>query len=158
MKRHKSFIQELASVLHMDRYQRDSQENKNSLEQIQMNIDKIQSDGHKLQNHANQYQMDRDETLRRAQRYTEDRNKFMAGFEKIQEYRNQTRYTSIIEWLGASKSTVVDHYEYCRVREQNPESGQWILGHENMENWIDPDVLPPSSILWLTGIMGAGMF
>src|ERR1700760_2774636 len=110
--------------------------------------------------HISQYQMDREETSRRVQRYIEDRNKIFAEFEKMQEDRSQKRCTDIYKWLGASTSTTVDHDGYCRVREQNPSSqcGQWIFGHENMENWIDPDVLPPSSILWLTGIMGAGMF
>jgi hypothetical protein len=128
------------------------------LEQLQKNISQIQSDGEKLQNHANQYQMDREETLRRVQRYIEDRNKILTEFEKIQEDISQRRCIDVVEWLGASKSTTVDHYGYCRVREQYPKSGQWILGQEHMKNWIDPDVLPPSSILWLTGIMGAGMF
>lgn len=136
MKSQKRYIKEWAAALHNEQHQRDSLS---------------------LQAHINQYQKDREEILRLVQQYMVDRNRIFSEFDIMQNERTRQKCAEIVEWLGAYPSTSADHDEKCSTREQVHNSGQWILKHEKMENWIDPDLMPPSSILWLTGIMGAGM-
>jgi hypothetical protein len=139
IKRHERLVRDIATALHIEQDQKDSQEIKIGILRLQESIN-----------------LNRETTSHLLQKHIQDRSKTFAEFKLAKVYRLRKTCDDIIEWLGASKSTVVDHDEYRRVRNQINGSGNWILKHEKMENWVDTEIMPPSSILLLTGIMGAG--
>ena len=83
-------------------------------------------------------------------RDVEDRSR---SLEKQQEEEQWKKYVEILEWFSASKSTEADHAIFQEAR--SPETGEWILEDEKVQNWLELDV-PQSSIIWINGIPGAG--
>lgn len=62
---------------------------------------------------------------------------------------------SVREWLATGGHAQTDHEQFVGIRKAYPSTGNWILEHEFILNWIDADV-PTTPIVWMTGIPGAG--
>jgi hypothetical protein len=135
--RHDRLIQQVAQILHFEEFQRHSQS---------------------FQDYIKQYNIDTGEIFRLIETSRIDRDTISAEFERIQKSETRRKCIEVIAWFGASKSTTSDHERFRRTRKVVPSSGHWLLGHEKVENWINPDVIPTSSILWISGTMGIGMF
>ena len=87
------------------------------------------------------------------QQYELDGEERKKRFEKQEEEDLRKKYIEVREWFSAARSTVEDHDTFCRSRAAG--TGEWILTEEKVQNWMELDV-PESSILWLSGIPGAG--
>jgi hypothetical protein len=85
-----------------------------------------------------------------------ERDLFIAEFARMRDNESRRQLKEVIEWLGASKRTTIDHAEFSRRRKLVLGTGRWLLEHDKVINWINPQVVPPSSVLWINGIMGAG--
>lgn len=95
-------------------------------------------------------------TLLHLQQYQDDRVKLLDGLDRTEKAENNRKYKEVLEWVSGAKS-MVDHESTCEVRSDYPESGKWILKNEKFRNWRHAEG-PISSVLWLNGIPGAGMF
>jgi hypothetical protein len=135
--RHDRLIQQVAHILHFEEFQRHSQS---------------------FQDHIKQYNIDTTEIFRYIETYRINHDRIFAEFERIQNSETQRKCREVIAWFGASMSTTLDHERFRSTRNVVPSSGHWLLGHEKVENWINPDIIPTSSILWISGTMGIGMF
>ncbi|KAF3057116.1 Vegetative incompatibility protein HET-E-1 [Daldinia childiae] len=93
------------------------------------------------------------------QNYEYDRRKTQEEFEQAQAHRTSEKKAYIMQWMMAPKS-LLDHEFLCSVRKEqldvtNRQTAHWILQHNEIEAWVAPQV-PKSSIIWLSGIPGAG--
>ncbi len=105
--------------------------------------------------HYQQYQTDSQENDRHMRQYEQDRQEKLIRLEKQEEAEVQRKYLAVLEWFSGAQSTVEDHHTFQLTRSQYTGSGDWILNDEKVQNWIEPDT-PVSSILWISGIPGAG--
>ena len=106
--------------------------------------------------HFQQYQVDSQTTLCHIQRYEQDRLEKLMLLKKQEAAEMHKKYLAVLEWFSAAQSTVLDHHNFCDIRNKYAGSGDWILKTEKVQDWIEHDT-PISSILWLNGIPGAGM-
>lgn len=72
-----------------------------------------------------------------------------------EQEEERKKYLQVLEWFSASQSTLQDHNTFCGTRSNG--TGDWILKEEKVRNWLEVDT-PESSLLWINGIPGAGMF
>lgn len=95
----------------------------------------------------------------------------LAEFEEIQNHRQTAMNASgrekiarddqcqamVRQWLSAFPCDE-EQDRHRNTRSICPDSGRWLLDHENFQKWFDPDFLTfcPSPLLWLAGIPGAG--
>jgi len=70
-----------------------------------------------------------------------------------EEHRKKKK--AVKEWLAVGSQPQQDHENYGETRREFPSTGRWILKHEFVKDWIEADN-PPSPLLWLTGMPGAG--
>lgn len=92
-------------------------------------------------------------------RYEQDRLELYAWLKASERESRDAKFTRVLKWISAA-SADQDYEEHQRVLDELKErtkksSGQWILSNEEMESWLSPG-FPKSSILWVTGIAGAG--
>jgi hypothetical protein len=93
-------------------------------------------------------------TLLHFREYQEDRDRIFREFEKREEAENRERYHAVMQWL-CSADNAVEFDDACAARTDSAATGDWILRHPKVKEWKNDDV-PPSSILWINGIPGAG--
>jgi hypothetical protein len=111
------------------------------------------------------------DSIRHVQQYQLDIQTLWAKLDLQEEQRRRDNFLRVIDWLAVPRGAVArregtnaeqateqdeDHDKKCQLREANPGSGDWIMETEKMKNWIAGDDVPSSSIMWLTGIPGAG--
>jgi hypothetical protein len=129
LKSHKKFVEEQARLLQYRVYSQDRDQDRQA--------------GISLAESLRCYE----ETLRKL---SDDTNES----EKV-EYRK--RYADVVNWFAAPDVSQ-KHEATCRLRAEYGESGRWVLEKgRGLLEWKD-DEMPASSILWLNGIPGAGMF
>lgn len=95
-----------------------------------------------LQRHIDQYERDRVELLSKARK--EERRR-----------KEENRY-SVLTWMstpGVPQSEY--HAQFKKIRDENPDTGQWIVNEDKMSNWMNEEI-PTHSMLWLNGKKGAG--
>jgi hypothetical protein len=74
-----------------------------------------------------------------------------AALEKEQKYANTI---AVVAWLS-SVDVSEDHDAFVKVRQEFPDTGQWILRGPKIKEWLDAsDCSVP--MFWLNGIPGAG--
>ena len=71
------------------------------------------------------------------------------------EEASRQRQARVRSWLSA-EDMKLEHEHYTEVRQGFPGTGRWILEKRLVKRWLDLDD-NHSSLLWLTGIPGAGM-
>ena len=71
------------------------------------------------------------------------------------EEASRQRQARVRSWLSA-EDMKLEHEDYTEVRRDFPGTGRWILEKRPVKRWLDLDD-NHSSLLWLTGIPGAGM-
>lgn len=100
------------------------------------------------------------EYRRNFQEYRRDMSKLRQDLESRVEEENRKKYVQVMEWLSdiqnGKDQNGNDHESFCRIREEYPGTGLWILRHQHVPTWKEAEP-PVSSILWLNGIPGAGM-
>ncbi|KAM0210011.1 hypothetical protein ACHAQI_006123 [Fusarium lateritium] len=71
------------------------------------------------------------------------------------EGRRYHRHLAVDSWLRATKPDN-DQYRFSKIREDYPNTGQWLLDNQSFKEWFDPryPTIPP--LLWLNGLPGAG--
>jgi len=94
--------------------------------------------------------------LAHIQQYEQDRSATLEWLRKAEDAENDKKYLEVLNWFSAAQTIKSDHENFCQTRLPSTKSGEWILKHEKVQNWIEMDP-PVSSILWLNGIPGAGM-
>ena len=73
---------------------------------------------------------------------------------KLEDTDRKEKALSVLNWLS-STDVNLDQETYIAIREDDPDSGLWILHNEKIKAWANPDsALIPC--LWLNGIPGAG--
>lgn len=76
------------------------------------------------------------------------------NFRKLDVEERLRRKTHLLNWLSAP-DTAVDQEHGRTLREQYPNSGQWLLDDPTFQAWLEPAAVTNTS-LWITGIPGAG--
>jgi hypothetical protein len=72
--------------------------------------------------------------------------------------RHKEQLQDTLEWICAAPKTAVDtHTDRCEVREKYPETCDWIVKNDSVDNWLNVGT-PTHSILWINGSMGAGIY
>ncbi len=70
------------------------------------------------------------------------------------EEASRQRQARVRSWLSA-EDMKLEHEHYTEVRRGFPGTGRWILEKRLVKRWLELDD-SHSSLLWLTGIPGAG--
>lgn len=80
------------------------------------------------------------------------------SFENIAKAERSRRFLAVTEKLRPP-NTLSDHEGATEIRQDYPESGRWILQHPFLKDWIDfkCSKCPPTRVLWINGIPGAGI-
>jgi hypothetical protein len=107
--------------------------------------------------HYEQSQNDSQTVLAHIQKYEQDRSKKLELLKNQEEDDRNKKYFAVLTWFCAAQSTVSDHDNFRVARNPCSGSGGWILKHEKVQNWMEMDP-PMSSMLWINGIPGAGMY
>ena len=89
------------------------------------------------------------------QQYQQDRLEIIDRLKETETLERHRQYSKVMEWISGAQ-TGADHEACCAIRSEYPGSGQWILKHVKLQNWMEANA-PTSSVLWLNGIPGAGM-
>ena len=88
------------------------------------------------------------------QQYQVDRQMFFEKLNHLETAERKRNYSEVLQWfLGAN--ALLDHEDICKVRQEFPNSGAWLLKHPDYSSWKE-DSVPRVSTLWLSGIPGAG--
>lgn len=98
------------------------------------------------------------------QNYQDDMNRHQQEIAEIKKSlerdvieEQKKKLAAIKEWLGVGSITLDDHDTFLEVRKRYQSTGRWILNHDTIDNWMNADI-PNSSIVWMTGIPGAGAY
>lgn len=86
--------------------------------------------------------------------YEQDRLINMHKIQMIYEAEQLRSFKAVIEWI-AGPQVVHVHESHQETRKECPGSGEWILKHRVIQDWIYSEP-PLSSIVWMNGIPGAG--
>lgn len=79
-----------------------------------------------------------------------------AALTKLEDTDHKEKRLSTLNWLSSTDANL-DQESYIAVRDEDPDSGLWILHNEKIRIWANPDsALIPC--LWVNGIPGAGAF
>ncbi len=78
-----------------------------------------------------------------------------AEFRTLREYEMKRRQAEVRAWLSAADAEV-DQENAAFVRAEYPSTGLWLLKHNQIEAWCDPNT-SAMPLLWMNGIPGAGM-
>jgi hypothetical protein len=105
---------------------------------------------------AEQSQSDSQAVLAHIQQYEHDRQEKIERLRKTEEEERDRKYLKVLDWFSAAQSTKQDHETFRKTRSPYTGSGQWILKHGKVQDWREMDT-PPTSMLWMNGIPGAGM-
>jgi hypothetical protein len=89
-------------------------------------------------------------------RYQEDLAEMKGKLDELISSERQRKTRSVKEWLATGSQWIADHEKFLDVRKRYPTTGCWILKNDAIIHWLDDDV-PTTSIVWMTGIPGAGM-
>ncbi|KAH8690547.1 hypothetical protein BGW36DRAFT_411385 [Talaromyces proteolyticus] len=108
-------------------------------------IENFQSHKLLLESQANLLQF---AEFRRSQADAQDR------YRSRKEDENRKKRIVIRDWLSAA-SSADDQEKYKMERFEYPGTGSWILKNNYIRTWCDPTI-SCTSLLWLTGIPGAG--
>lgn len=88
-------------------------------------------------------------------KYQEDMSTLKHHIEKLVAENREKKSTAVKEWLATGGQAQRDHEGFLAVREGYSRTGRWILNHEVIRDWVNPDT-PATPIVWMTGIPGAG--
>ncbi|KAH8687413.1 hypothetical protein BGZ60DRAFT_363661, partial [Tricladium varicosporioides] len=77
-----------------------------------------------------------------------------ADFQRRKEEEDRNRRISVRNWLSAA-STEVDQERGVTTRKNNPGSGRWLLGNNQIQGWFNPEFCS-APLVWINGIPGAG--
>ena len=80
------------------------------------------------------------------------------SFEDIAKAERSRRFLAVTEKIRPP-NTLTDHEGATEIRQEYPESGRWILQHPCLKDWKDFTCpkSPPTTVLWINGIPGAGI-
>ncbi|KAF2680197.1 C2H2 domain-containing protein [Lentithecium fluviatile CBS 122367] len=87
--------------------------------------------------------------------YREDIANMRSGLDRLITEEQNKKMKAVREWLAVGSQSQEDHDACCQIRKEFPSTGRWILKHEFVKDWMAVDN-PPTPIVWLTGIPGAG--
>lgn len=87
--------------------------------------------------------------------YVDDMAKLHSKVDEMLDQDQRKKKGMVKEWLAVGQQLYDDHESYHRVRQDYPNTTQWILQHENVKDWMLSDT-PATPILWINGIPGAG--
>lgn len=68
--------------------------------------------------------------------------------------QRREQYLATQNWLSAVNIKEI-HEGFSSIRREYPTTGQWILKHDSIKLWLDPDSSTVTSV-WISGIPGAG--
>lgn len=68
----------------------------------------------------------------------------------ILEGQEQTRRDAVRNWLRPASFESDQNY-YSGIRAEYPNTGKWLLDHENFKLWFDPRFPSIPPLLWLNG-------
>lgn len=88
------------------------------------------------------------------QAFERNRLLIMGDLEQSEMTDARRRWYEIKQWL-TSADALQNHRDVSKVRDENPESGMWLLKNRTYVAWRSDDV-PGMPILWMNGILGAG--
>lgn len=75
-------------------------------------------------------------------------------FQRVFLGQRREQYLATQNWLSAVNMKEI-HEGFSNLRREYPSTGQWILKHESIKLWLDPDSSAVSPV-WINGIPGAG--
>jgi NACHT domain len=88
------------------------------------------------------------------QQYQVDRQMVFDKLNHLETAERKRKYSELLQWfLGAD--ALLHHEDICKVRQEFPNSGGWLLKQPDYSSWKE-DSVPRVSTLWLSGIPGAG--
>lgn len=72
--------------------------------------------------------------------------------------RHKEQFQDTLNWICEARNTFDDtHSDRCEVRSKYPETCDWIMKNDSVDNWLNVGT-PTHSILWINGSMGAGIY
>lgn len=88
----------------------------------------------------------------------EDRKAALLEDQRRQNNRDREYIQELRAWLAPTCYGVEE--SNCRdIRNQYPNTGNWLLGDDKFKAWLDPRAaMNGFSFLWLTGIPGSGNY
>ena len=93
------------------------------------------------------------------QEFQASRREAELAFQSLEKAEEKRQRREILQWLcinGESNPTT-DYEKYCAIRRNYPESGKWLAGCNEFQQWARPSNAT-KRLLWLYGIPGAGLF
>ncbi|PVI07637.1 C2H2 domain-containing protein [Periconia macrospinosa] len=90
------------------------------------------------------------------QRYKEDMKTLQDKTQELIAKEDAKNLSAVKEWLAVGSQPQLDHKGYQEIRKEYPGTGHWINKHEQVQEWLDTAVVPPTCVLWLNAIPGAG--
>ena len=96
----------------------------------------------------------RGETLKLIQACRETKTLAQASFDSTKREEDARHERTVTGWLAAADSKG-DQEDFASLREDIPDTGQWVLSVPKIIQFLDPtqDAVP---IFWIYGIPGAG--
>ncbi|KAM7210397.1 hypothetical protein V8F06_014214 [Rhypophila decipiens] len=64
--------------------------------------------------------------------------------------------SKVVSWIQQETNPTVNHNAACGLRKKEDNTGEWILRMSEWDSWLDSNTMPPSRLLWIHGIPGAG--
>ncbi|KAM7202249.1 hypothetical protein V8F33_002966 [Rhypophila sp. PSN 637] len=64
--------------------------------------------------------------------------------------------SKVVSWIQQETNPTVSHNTACGSRKEEDNTGEWIWRMSEWQSWLDTDTMPPSRLLWIHGIPGAG--
>jgi hypothetical protein len=101
------------------------------------------------------YQEDSQASLVQYRKYEDDMKELKTKLEDDVNREQAKKMTMVKEWLSVGEQPKLDHNDYRIIRGECATTTHWILQHETIKHWIDPDI-PSTPIVWMYGIPGAG--
>jgi len=89
--------------------------------------------------------------------YKEDVTELQAKLDENVNREKTKKLMVVKEWLAVGEQSQLDHESFCKIRRECATTARWITQHDIMKHWIHSDI-PNSSVVWMYGIPGAGMY
>lgn len=95
-------------------------------------------------------------SLIRFQEYQHDVVELNVKLDKLVAEEQEHKLRVVIQWLAVGQQSQQDHDIYRQIRSDYSTTTHWIVQNEHIKQWLDDAAVPPTPVLWMHGIPGAG--
>ncbi|KAF1361979.1 C2H2 domain-containing protein [Lizonia empirigonia] len=94
--------------------------------------------------------------LIRFQEYQHDVAELNVKLDKLVAEEQEYKLRVVTQWLAVGQQSQQDHDIYRQIRSDYSTTTHWIVQNEHIKQWLDDAAVPPTPVLWMHGIPGAG--